>query len=87
MVSALASVSPGTWGPVAAICISALSFLYTLSRGRVSTLSSIEQAQSNRIEDLCRQVDSLEDDLRDCERRNKALTRALADAKKRNGED
>ncbi len=59
--------------PLAALIVSAAALIYGVTRGRVSTLSSIEQAMSDRIEDLLRQLTEAKEEMRDCARRCKRL--------------
>lgn len=73
VVSLLASSTDYTL-PLAVLILSAVSLAYGIfGSGRWNRMSTFEQAQSDRIEDLVRQVEKLREDNKDCARRCRDL--------------
>ena len=55
--------------PLAALIISLTAFIFGVVRSHSSTLNSIEQAMSDRIEDLTKQLDDAKVEIRELNRR------------------
>jgi hypothetical protein len=99
VISVILAATPGDGIALAAIILSAAGLIYGFRGGRVSTLAQIEEAMSDRIDDLVHQLEEakaetreMRGELAECAKRCSGLEKARTDlllrlARMKNGDD